>query len=229
MGIRHIRTTTYHPQSNGLIERVHRVIKTALRTLEDKENWVQQVPYITLMLNNQVSDRNSYTPYQMVFGMNGRLPGQMLFPEEEEDGELPMDDRTLQVFCELMTNHQRQARPLNSSAGYVDKALENAHQVWVRKEGFQPTLEPLYEGPYIVIQRFEKYVIILSWEGEKKISIDRLKTAYVLDEEGDESEEDVPECRPSSGSDSEGEETDSRLIVRSADKRRVRPPNRLNL
>ena len=68
MGVVHTRTTPYHPQSNGLIERIHRMVKTALRALDDKEEWLNQIPLITLMLNNQTSDTNSYTPYQKTFG-----------------------------------------------------------------------------------------------------------------------------------------------------------------
>ncbi len=31
LGIKHVLTTAYHPQSNGMVERVHRQLKDALR------------------------------------------------------------------------------------------------------------------------------------------------------------------------------------------------------
>ncbi|MEL7340008.1 MAG: RNase H-like domain-containing protein, partial [Bacteroidota bacterium] len=47
LGVRHTRTTAYHPQSNGLIERFHRSLKTALRSSEDHD-WILRLPLVLL-------------------------------------------------------------------------------------------------------------------------------------------------------------------------------------
>ncbi|BHF82909.1 hypothetical protein SprV_0802604800 [Sparganum proliferum] len=39
LGCTRIRTTAYHPAANGMVERFHRQLKTALRAAEDPENW----------------------------------------------------------------------------------------------------------------------------------------------------------------------------------------------
>ena len=179
LGIRHIRTTPYHPQSNGFIERIHRVVKTALRCLEEKEEWIDHIPFISLMLNNQVADTNLYTPYQKTFGKVCKVPGVILLNEGCVEDTSP-DDRNMQLFCEMMSQHTRSARPLDLHSGYVDKNLMKADHVWVRKEGVRPSLAAFYEGPYPVMRKFRKYFIIRSWEGERKISVDRLKTAYLM-------------------------------------------------
>ena len=181
LGIRHVRTTSYHPQSNGFIERIHRVVKTALRCLEEKEEWIEHIPLISLMLNNQVADTNMYTPYQKTFGKVCRVPGVLLVKEDCEEDASP-DDSAIQLFCEMMSQHYRSARPLDLHSGYVEKNLMRADHVRVRKEGVRPSLSAFYEGPYPVIRKFQKYFIIRSWEGERKISVDRLKTAYMTDE-----------------------------------------------
>lgn len=38
LGITHLRTTAYHPQSNGMIERFHRQLKSSLKC-KDAKNW----------------------------------------------------------------------------------------------------------------------------------------------------------------------------------------------
>ena len=49
VGFHRLRTTSYHPQCNGLIERCHRAIKTAItaRKLRRKESWLTAFPYLT--------------------------------------------------------------------------------------------------------------------------------------------------------------------------------------
>ena len=157
------------------------MLKTALRALDDKEQWASQIPLITLMINNQVADTNSYTPFQKTFGKICRVPGVLI----TDDGSDEIDDNSLQIFCELMAHHRRHARPLNSANCQMDHNLSNSKYVWVRKEGFKPSLAPVYEGPYLVIQRHDKYFVIVSWEGEKKVSVDRLKTAYISENPDD--------------------------------------------
>ena len=192
LGILHIKTTPYHPQANGFIERVHRILKTALRALDDKEQWVFQVPLITLMLNNQITDKNLHTPYQKTFDKTCRVPGVIL---ADENLDINLGDKEVQIFCELMSHHHRQARLLDNSRCQMDDNLFQSKYVWVRKEGFKPSLAPIYEGPYVVTQRNKKYFLISGWEGEQKVSVDRLKTAYLSKEYllPEEWEDPVPE------------------------------------
>ena len=216
-GITHIKSTCYHPQSNGFIERVHRMVKTALRTLDEQEHWVHQIPLITLMLNNQVTDTNSYTPYQKTFGKTCRIPGVIVTNDQEGS----IDDTELEIFCELMSYHKRYARPLNGNNSQMDKNLSDAKYVWLRIEGFKPSLSPVYEGPYLVIQRNSKYFTILCWEGERKVSVDRLKVAYIAEESV------VDTSAEAELQDDEFIVTNKSPVRRS--KRNIKPPDRLNL
>jgi len=44
LGFKHIHTTPYHPQSNGLVEHFHRTLKTSLRCLGISSNWNDSLP-----------------------------------------------------------------------------------------------------------------------------------------------------------------------------------------
>nr|VZI32176.1 unnamed protein product [Spirometra erinaceieuropaei] len=48
LGCTRIRTTAYHPTVNGMVERFHRQIKTALRAVEDPGNWSDNLPLARL-------------------------------------------------------------------------------------------------------------------------------------------------------------------------------------
>ena len=54
LGIKHIKTTAYHPQANGLVERFHRSLKTSLATRTDSANWVDELPLILLAWRNTI-------------------------------------------------------------------------------------------------------------------------------------------------------------------------------
>ena len=51
--IKKIKCTAYHPQSNGALERTHRVLVECLRCfiLEDQSNWDKWLPYATFVFN----------------------------------------------------------------------------------------------------------------------------------------------------------------------------------
>lgn len=51
-----IRTIAYHPDANGLLERFHRTLKSALRILIDQSKWWENLPLVLLELHTTVKD-----------------------------------------------------------------------------------------------------------------------------------------------------------------------------
>ncbi len=51
LGIQHHRTTSYHPQANGLVERFHRHMKSALKARLNGPDWIKELPWILLGLS----------------------------------------------------------------------------------------------------------------------------------------------------------------------------------
>ena len=50
LGIKLQPTVAYHPQANGLVERLHGCLKEALRARLVGNNWYQQLPWVLLSL-----------------------------------------------------------------------------------------------------------------------------------------------------------------------------------
>ena len=68
-------TAPYTPQGNGQNERTHRVINTMLRTVTlTGEDWVQHLPSIQLAINSAVSEKHSYSPFEIIYGKKAKLP-----------------------------------------------------------------------------------------------------------------------------------------------------------
>jgi len=55
LGIETVRTTAYHPQTNGQVERYNRTMATQLRcyVADDPSRWDELLPIITMAYNSQ--------------------------------------------------------------------------------------------------------------------------------------------------------------------------------
>ncbi|XP_046404166.1 uncharacterized protein LOC124169569 [Ischnura elegans] len=78
-GATHLRTTAYHPSANGLVERLHRQLKAAIRCHES-QGWTDFLPAILLGLRSAFKENLGATSAEMVYGEPLRLPGEFLSP-----------------------------------------------------------------------------------------------------------------------------------------------------
>jgi hypothetical protein len=70
---------------------------------------------------------------------------------------------------------------------FVHKDLRNTTHVFLRQDVIRRALEPPYSGPHKVITRTDKTLTIVGRGREVKVSADRVKPAYNLDENQRES------------------------------------------
>ncbi|KAF2347188.1 Integrase catalytic core, partial [Trinorchestia longiramus] len=180
LGCSNISTTAFHPQSNGLIERVHRDLKNALKCLDSRQDWIDRLP-IVLSFRSLYKQDQQATASEMMYGKTLRLPGDIVSPKFSKSFSLA--DRN--SYAERLKDCMRQIqyvspRTTNTSDG-LDPALQNCTHVYVRVDGVKPALTRPYEGPFRVLKRTPKYIIIEKFGKHDSVSIDRLKTAYVSD------------------------------------------------
>ena len=85
--------------------------------------------------------------------------------------------------------------PLPNINSWLGKDIFTCTHVWIREDAVKPPLAKLFKGPHLVIDRSSKYFTLTTDQGPKKVSIDRLMSAYVLleanYEDNEQSEEDL--------------------------------------
>ena len=75
-GIIRNRTTSYHPQLNGMVERFHRQLKAAIMAHESPNPWTITLPGVLLRVRPTVKERLDRSAAEMIYGTTLRLPGE---------------------------------------------------------------------------------------------------------------------------------------------------------
>ena len=179
LGIEKLRTTSYHPQANGKVERWHRALKASIKAYET-ERWAEVLPFILLGLRSAIDLDSNVSPSQLTYGSSLRLPGD--FFDVKNDAKL--DE---QEFVKELANSIRmfasRARRHGAQPVYVPAALHTASHVFLRVGVSQKALTPPYSGPHRVIKRHDKFFDIDVDGEQRRVSIDRIKPAFLLRDE----------------------------------------------
>lgn len=174
LGIKLIHTTPYHPQSNGMVERFHRTLKTALRCCT--QSWIDALPTVLLGLRTAFKEDLQASASEMLFGTTLRIPGEF-FTSTTTQMDFTTHVRSLrQLF--------RSIRPVPASRHitqhpFYTPDLHTCTHVYQRIDSIKLPLEQPYTGPHRVIRRINdrNYVIEVNAE-EKTVTTDQLKPAY---------------------------------------------------
>lgn len=177
LGSHRIRTTSYHPSSNGMVERLHRQLKASLMARCNTTHWYDELPIILLGIRVSFKDELKCSPAEMLYGQALKVPGEF-FVDSGPDNPDPshLVGRLRSYMQNLRRTPTRQSQGRDSV--YVPKSLDNCTHVFVRVDRVKTGLQTPYEGPFLVKRRLRKAFIIDFNGKDSNISIDRLKPAF---------------------------------------------------
>jgi transposase InsO family protein len=107
--IKKLQTTAFRPESNGGLERSHRVLAEYLRHYvnEDQTNWDEWVPYAMYVYNPTAHSATGYTPFELVYGFQSTLPSTL---HETPSTQYSYDDYVMELkgdYKQLMKSLDR--------------------------------------------------------------------------------------------------------------------------
>ena len=175
LGISATNTTAYHPQANGLVERLHRQLKGALMARLTNSNWMNELPIVMLGIRTAWREDLDCSPADLVYGTSLHLPG-----------ELFEADRTHLIAPGFLSDLQETMRKLQphppkyhgTRPVYRPNNLGHTGYVYVRHDAHKTPLQRPYSGPYRIIKAEDKYFEIDMNGRKERVTVDRLKTAY---------------------------------------------------
>ncbi|CAH8474353.1 unnamed protein product [Schistosoma turkestanicum] len=180
LGIKRIRTTSYHPMANGMVERLHRQLKASLTAVINNNDWANKLPLVMLSLRSTVKRDIGCCPAELVYGTTLRLPGELFI-----SGKIVPTDITNYVrrLKEHMSDLRITLPQENQHRVYIPKQLSDTSYVFIRRDFVRRPLQPTYDGPFKVIDRNDKTITVDKAGKTDVVSIDRVKPAFIEGEE----------------------------------------------
>ena len=178
LGAKLTHTTSYHPASNGLVERMHRTLKTALKIEENPTNWFSNLGFALLGLRAAVKEDRGFSASEITIGKPLRVPGQLL--SAEHDNAHSKSNHRQQLTQYLNSLRPTEPRHFSSRKAYMERALEGCIHVFIQNTPNKPPLAPTYNGPFRVLRKHTKYFTIDLVSRIDNVSIDRIKAAHLI-------------------------------------------------
>ena len=189
--VRHIKTSVYHAQSNGITERYNGTLKRCLRRLamEDPRNWDRCVPAVLFAYRDSRHGSTGYSPFELIYGHRVRGPLEFL-KECWESDQIDQEDRDvhtyilemrkrLQETCQLA--HESLLKSQEKNKAIFDRrarrrVLRPGDQVLLLLPTDLKKLLLKWKGPFTVIKRYDADHYCLSVNGrERNYHINQLK------------------------------------------------------
>ena len=129
LGCNRIRTTSYHPMANGMIERFHRHLKAIIKSYPNATDWVHSLPMALLGICTTLKQDCHCTSVELVYGTTLRVPGEFF----TSNVDTICDPSTYVAKLREGMKHLRANAPRQQQrASYVSDSLHTCTHAFVR-------------------------------------------------------------------------------------------------
>ena len=166
LGIAKSRTTAYHPQCDGLVERHNRTLLAMLstHTQEHPQSWDIHLPKLSFAYNSSEHASTGFSPFFLMFGREPRLPVDVMYGAAPTD--FPSSSHYASELRSLLASSYQRVRDNLKAAHQRQKELydKRVHGqpftvgefVWLHNPhvplGHSRKLHCPWSGPYLVVE-----------------------------------------------------------------------------
>ena len=184
--IHKVNTSSYHPQTDGLVERFNSTLCQSLSmyVAKDHKDWDEYIPLILFAHRTSVCEAIGDSPFYVLYGREPRLPIDVkLLPKESEDLSSSVFEHRKRIVekVELAQNIAREniQRSQQKMKEYYDQkakmpTFEVGQRVWVytpkTKKGRSKKLLHNWYGPYRIVEQSSPVHFRLRTDSNKKVT-----------------------------------------------------------
>ena len=162
------RTSSFHPQTNGLVEGFNRTLEEMLRAFvsDHQQDWDTYLPMLLMAYRATPQESTGISPFCLMMGHETQLPIDLIFPVPKDKSPVLEADYACTLRDSLTRVHQhardqlkrsavRQKRLYDSRVNYA--TFKRGDFVWLfspqKLKGICPKLQRSWTGPYLVIHK----------------------------------------------------------------------------
>ena len=195
LGIQRIHTSSYHPESNGVVERWHRTLHTGLSHLVNHSHtvWDLQVPFFLMGYRATPHTTTGYSPFYLLHGREMSLPGNENLKAKVSTNPWDIDQRVENLKASLRSafrsvkwankkSHQKNKRYHDRRAKHREFVVGDL--VYLYQLARRPSLSAKFFYPWTGPHQITAKLLTLNYEIQDRkakkqiVHINRLKAAH---------------------------------------------------
>lgn len=161
------RTTAYHPQCDGLVERFNRTLQDMIATItvDHPFDWEEALPKVCIAYNTSIHTTTGYSPFYLMYGREPRLPIDIVYGTQShastsvdhfvQKSHTLMEQAYNSVRQHLSTGHQCQKEIYDKRVH--GKPYSDGDTVWlfnpIVEKGQSKKFHHPWKGPYRVLKK----------------------------------------------------------------------------
>jgi transposase InsO family protein len=187
--IKQVKTSVYHPQSNGALERSHHVLAEYLKPYinQNQNNWDSFLDAAMFSYNTAYHEGTKISPYELVFGRRPRLPSTLIEPRQGITHKDFLVDLTNKLNYLKKNARDNLIKAKESAKKHYDKkikplVLDPGDYVYVLHETVRAGSKKLtdqYDGPFQITRKLSDVNYEIKRGNRSQVlHVNKLKRAY---------------------------------------------------
>ncbi|VDI05438.1 Hypothetical predicted protein [Mytilus galloprovincialis] len=191
-GIHKTRTSSYHPMTDGLVEKMNHTLKNVIASYidEGQTDWDEWLPFALMAIRSSVQETTGMTPNKLMFGREINIPLTLLHeplpssPPSHIEYIGKLQDNINKAY-DIVRGHmktQQKRQKVNYDLKQSGKPYKENDLVWLftprKKKGLSPKLQKFWVGPYRIVKKLSDANYMIQLEGslaKRIVHYNRLK------------------------------------------------------